>query len=666
MAEGFKIADAYVEVEAEIDRDQVFRASSTIGESAGLNLGDKLSAGVSTRLRDSRGRFTRSGREAGDGLGEAMGSSAGRTLGSVLSGHLPTIFGNPYILGAATAAGALLAPALGAGIAGGLLGGAGLGVIAGGIALIADDPRVAGAGAKIKNKLLGGLKREAGVFIAPVQRALATFDKALDRIIPKVGKMFDSLAKSGAIESLATGIVSLVENALPGFMKMIEASGPFLKSLGPGLGELGKGIGMFAEQIALAGPDAAVFFGDMLKFLSQQIAMWGMIIRVLSSAYTGLRSFFTSIPGWVTGAASAVRGWWDALWARGVAVVAWISALPGRIGGFIGGVASAVQARGAAILGWFQALPGRIGAFLATLPGRARAAFVAMFDAGTTMIGTAIGTWLKLLITFPPRAYNAIVGLVGRVRTVLTNARSAAISLASSMISSVISFFVNLPGRAYSAAIGLVGRVRSLFTQAKSTATSTASSLVSSVIGYLQALPGRAASALSSFGSRVAGALRGAVGSARSIGADIIRGVISGINSMIGAAVSAAKRAVGNIVSGAKSALGIGSPSKVMADEVGRWMLPGLTKGMESTVPAAQRDVAEATRSLVPRVPGTGVQPVNGPLSGPGAGATYYFAPGSIVIDASSLRSMADLLDMINRLQSSARAMRPRTATVGV
>ncbi|HET9234934.1 MAG TPA: hypothetical protein VFP10_12405 [Candidatus Eisenbacteria bacterium] len=666
MAEGFKIADAYVEVEAELDRAQITGSANEAGDEAGRALGDGLVRGADGRLRDSRGRFRRSGEDAGRDLGESMGRSTGRTLGNVLSGHLPTILSNPYVLGAATAAGALLAPALGAGIAGGILGGAGLGVIAGGIALIADDPRIAGAGTKIKDKLLGGLKREATPLIRPVLNALGIFDKALDRIIPKIGTMFDSLAKSGAIEGLATGLVGFVENALPGFMKMIEASGPFLASLGPGLGELGKGIGFFAEQIALAGPDAAVFFGDLLKFLSGQIAMWGTIIRFLSSAYTGMRTFFTSIPGWVTGAASAVRGWWDALWAKGVSVVNWISALPGRIGGFIAGVASAVVSRGAALLGWFQALPGRIGAFLATLPGRARAAFVSLFDMATTAIGYGIGTLIKLWLTLPPRTFSAIMGLVGKVRTVLTNARQAAVSGAQSLISGVISFLIQLPGRAYSAAIGVVSKVRSVFTQARSTAASTASSLVSSVVGTLQALPGRAASALSSFGSRVAGALRGAVGSARSIGADIIRGVISGINSMIGAAVSAAKRAVGNIVSGAKSALGIGSPSKVMAREVGRWMLPGLTRGVESTVPAARTAVADATRSLVPPVPGMAGSAASGSLSGPGGGPNYYFAPGSIVIDASSVRSIADLMRMIDRLQSSARAMRPRAVTVGV
>lgn len=720
MPAGFRVARGYVEVVAEIERDSVRHSAMLAGDDAGRAMGDSITQGADGRLRDSRGRFRRSGDSLGETLGEGAGRSAGRTLGSVLSGHLPTIFSNPYVLGAAATAGALMAPAIGAGIAGGLIGGAGLGAIAGGLMLVADRPEIKKAATSLKNRFMDidttdleaqvlaaqerlamarksknkdaireakrdlrvlqadldkaqayneknfSLKDAAGPLIQPAITAIGIFEKAADRIIPKLGKMFAQLDSSGAIQALATGLVGLVENALPGMMKLVEASGPFLVSLGPGLEELGAGIGFFAEQIALAGPDAQVFFRDLLGFLAGQIAMWGTIIRFLSKAYTGMRNFFTSIPGWVTGAAGAVRGWWDALWARGVSVVNWLQALPGRIGGFIGGVASNVVARGAAVLGWFQALPGRIGSFLASLPARGRALFVQMFDAITFAIGFGIGTVVKFFATLPGRAVGAAQSLVSRGRALFVQTRSAAMSTTQSMISSVVGFFANLPGRAYGAAVGIVGRVRSVFTQARSAATSTASSLVSSVVSTLHALPGRAAGAVAGFASAVTSRLRSAVGSARSIGADIIRGLIAGINSMIGAAVSAARRAVGNIVSGARSALGIGSPSKVMAREVGRWMLPGLTKGVEGTIPAARRAMSSAVSSVVPTPPAGAGTAGSGLLSGSSGGMVYYFAPGSIVLDASRIRSIEDLVRMIDNLRGSARAYYARTATVGV
>jgi hypothetical protein len=719
MAEGFRIARGYVEVVAEIERGAIRDSASDAGDEAGRVMGDGITRGVDGRMRDNRGRFASSGREAGAGMGESMGNSAGRTLGGVLSGHLPTIFSNPYILGAAAAAGALLAPAIGAGIAGGLLGGAGLGAIAGGLALVADRPEIKKAATSLKNRFMDidttdletkvlaaqdrlararksknktaikeakadlhtlqadldkaqayneknfSLKDAAGPLIQPFIGAMKIFEDAAGRIIPKIGKMFAQLDSSGAITALATGLVSMAEGALPGLLKMVEASGPFLVSLGPGLTEIGKGIGFFAEQIALAGPDAQIFFKDLMNWFAGVISFTGLMIRGLSAAYSGMRSFFTSIPGWVNGAAGAVRGWWDALWARGVSVLAWLSALPGRVGGFIGGVASAVASRGAAILGWFAALPGRIGGFLATLPGQVRAFFVRAFDFATTAVGFGIGTIIRLAVTMPGRIVGAIASLRGRLISVISQAWSAGKANFLAGINAVVSYAFALPGRIYSAAVGLVARVRSVFTQAKSAATGTASSLVSAVVSMLNNLPGRAAGALRSFASRVAGALRAAVGQARSIGAAIISGVISGINSMIGAAVGAAKRAVGNIISGAKSALGIGSPSKVMAREVGRWLLPGVTTGMQSTIPAAKRAVGAAMGSLVPAAPGRPRSAGTGTLSGPSGGVNYYFAPGSITLDVSRVRSIEDLMRMIDGLQVSARAFHARTVTVG-
>jgi phage-related protein len=507
MAEGFKIADAYVEVDAKLDERSVSRTAK------------------------------RAGNRAGKDFGEGAGESAGRTMGGVLSGHLPTIFANPYALAAIGVAGAAIAPALGAAIAGGLIGASGVGVIAAGIALVADDPRIVKAGTRIKDKLMGQLEAAAQPFVGPLLRSLGMFDKALDRIMPKISGMMDRLAKSGAIESLAAGIISLVENALPGFIALVDASGPFLKAIGPGLGELGKGLGEFGKVIARVGPEATVFFTDLFNFLRGQVVLWAHVIAFLARAYTAMRRFFTAIPPAIS-AASA----------------------------------------------WF---------------------------------GKWIGVWQQL----PSRIYSAIVGTIARIGAVMQTSRN--------------------------------------------TAVARAGALVSGVAAILRGLPGRAASAVAGVVSAIAGRLNSAVGSARAAGANIIRGLIQGISSMISAAASAAAAAVGRVVGAAKRAAGIGSPSKVMAREVGRWLLPGVTTGMASTVPAAQRAVAGMTASLVP---GAGAPADRAHVgAGTSAGAvSYYFAPGSIVIDASSLRSMGELLAMIEGLKRSARAMRPRVAQVGV
>jgi hypothetical protein len=160
------------------------------------------------------------------------------------------------------------------------------------------------------------------------------------------------------------------------------------------------------------------------------------------------------------------------------------------------------------------------------------------------------------------------------------------------------------------------------------------------------------------------GAFAGAGGWLVGAGADIIRGLISGITGMIGSAVSAAKRAVGNIVSGAKSALGIGSPSKVMAREVGRWLLPGVTMGAKKTIGKAKRTMGKIARSIVPGGQGgdTGPRPPRGWDPRGGDGPTMI-SIGTITLDASRMKSIQDVVDLVSGITTTARSYRAATAT---
>lgn len=708
MPDGFKIADAYVEIHAEINRRKVERAAGEVGDSTGKTIGERAGRNVTTSITKEIDKTKTDVDKSGSKVGGWFGSSFTKIFSRKTISGLPMGLSNPYVFSAVTAAGVLLAPALGAGISAGLIGGAGVGAIAGGIALIADDARIKASARSIQNSLfdidttevqaeldkwrerlkaarrtnneemikeakqhikaLSGELAKAEAFnkkntslrdlakplIGPTLTALKMIGAEVNKLKPQIGTMFSGLAKSGAIESLTKGLIALVDKAMPGLMKLIAASGPFLADIGPSLGILGQGIGDFFSIIAAGGPDAAVFFKDLMAFLAGTIVQIGLVIYGLTKAYTAIRSFFTSIPGWVSSAKNAVTGWWDAMVNKGQAAVNWITGAGGKIGGFFTSVYNGAVSKGAAILNWFQALPGRVGNFLAALPGRVGNLIKATIDRALFLVGYGIGSIIKFWANLPSRTVSAISSLVSRVGTIMSNTASRARTLAGQLVTWVVQQAITLPGRTASAITGVIGRVGSILSSAASTARSRAVSLVTGFISYMGTLPGKAASAVSSTASRIGSALSGAASRARSIGADIIRGLISGINSMIGSAISAAKHAVGRIVSGAKSALGIGSPSKVMAKEVGRWLLPGVTTGVESTVPAAQRSVERALGSLVPDTPGTGF---SGSTAGSAGGAMYYFAPGSIVLDVSKVRTLEDLVELIESIPAAARRL---------
>jgi phage-related protein len=713
MTEGFKIADAYVSVVGDIDRMALNRSSDRAAQEAGRTLGEKISQESSRTLgQDSKGRFV----GAGLGIGSEMGDSAAKGMFSGLSGGLGILSAlgtNPYVAAAGLAIGAALVPMIGAGLAAGVTAGTGLGVIGLGAFLLREEPRLVKEANRLGDTATKVFTKAAQPMVLPFERALNQLGDLITELGPDFRQMFADVAP--AITPLTHGLFDLVRNAMPGLLELTRVAGPMLTDLAPSIAHIGTAFSIFAGQIAGVGPEATVFFKDFLTWVGGTIIMAGYLIGWLTKAYVAIRTFFVSIPGWVSSAWSAIQGWGSSVGSFFTSTVpGWFSSLWSTITGWVSGVASAIggfftstvpgwfssawstiSGFGSAIGGFFARLPGQIIGFLASLPGRAVALFVSLFDMATFAIGYGIGTVIGFFAALPGRVMgfftlvgsavmtgvNAVVGfftaLPGQAAagwnafrsgaTSAFNATRTAISNAiSAGVNAVVGFFTALPGRAASAVSSLWSRISGAFTSARSQAQSTASSLVSGVVSFLSGLPGKAASAVSSTGSRIAGQLRGAVNSARSIGADIIRGMISGINSMIGAAVSAAKRAVGNIISGAKSALKIGSPSKVARDEIGRWYLPGIVEGVKKTLPAAKRAVGAATAALVPTIR-TDENPRPPALLGrPGGGYggdTYNFAPGSVVLDASKIKDIQDVVELIGGINRSARGYYAGAAT---
>jgi phage-related protein len=87
----------------------------------------------------------------------------------------------------------------------------------------------------------------------------------------------------------------------------------------------------------------------------------------------------------------------------------------------------------------------------------------------------------------------------------------------------------------------------------------------------------------------------------KSIGTNIIKGIANGIKAGSSVIVEAAKSAAKKALDAAKKFLGIGSPSKVMRDEVGRWIPAGIAEGIAEN----EKSVTSAMRKLTQQTAGT-------------------------------------------------------------
>lgn len=142
------------------------------------------------------------------------------------------------------------------------------------------------------------------------------------------------------------------------------------------------------------------------------------------------------------------------------------------------------------------------------------------------------------------------------------------------------------------------------------TASSAATSVGDGILSAIQAKLNAVVSAVQSWAGSVSSAISGLAGSAGAaaagIGQAIVNGISGAINAGVGAIRDAAYRAARAALDAAKSALGISSPSRVFAREVGRMIPAGVIEGVEAMTGPMQRAIAGMvqTPSLSPSYAG--------------------------------------------------------------
>ena len=204
-----------------------------------------------------------------------------------------------------------------------------------------------------------------------------------------------------------------------------------------------------------------------------------------------------------------------------------------------------------------------------------------IIQAGVDLIKNLIDNALNFIKGIFQSIWNAIKGTVQDVWNGIKSAVSSAINAVSSTISSVLSSIQNFFSNAWNSITNAVS-------SAWNGITSAVSNGVSSMMSFISSIPGRIMGFFGSAGSWLLSA-----------GRNIIQGLINGITGAISGAISAVKNAVGGIIDGAKSLLGIHSPSTVFRDEIGGMIPPGLSEGVERKTPQAVDSVETMARKIV-------------------------------------------------------------------
>lgn len=174
-------------------------------------------------------------------------------------------------------------------------------------------------------------------------------------------------------------------------------------------------------------------------------------------------------------------------------------------------------------------------------------------------LSNLVNQGITLLMTYLPQWLQKGMELVGQIaQGILNNLPQIASSIFNLVTNAIATFASNLP-QFLQKGIELVGQV--------------AAGLIQGVPDLLGKIPGILADAANAFLSY----------DWLSIGVNIIQGIVDGIVSAAGSIGSALMDAAGDAFNSVLGFLGIGSPSKLMRREVGRWIPAGIAAGIDDS-----------------------------------------------------------------------------------
>lgn len=181
-------------------------------------------------------------------------------------------------------------------------------------------------------------------------------------------------------------------------------------------------------------------------------------------------------------------------------------------------------------------------------------------------------------------AWNAIKGVVSTVwngiKTIVTTVFNAVKSVINSILNGIKSIWNSSWNGIKSIASSVWNGIKSVVSNTMHGIHSVVSSIMSGIKSVFSSGWNTVKSVTSSGIHGAANIVRNIASSMVSAGRNFVMGFVNGIRGAIGAAASAAANMARSAMNAAKSALGIHSPSRVMRDQVGYYVVAGFAKGM--------------------------------------------------------------------------------------
>lgn len=211
---------------------------------------------------------------------------------------------------------------------------------------------------------------------------------------------------------------------------------------------------------------------------------------------------------------------------------------------------------------------------------------------------------------------NVVTTIWNGIKSVVTTAINGVKSVISSVLNGIKSVWSSAWNGIKSVTSGAMSMVRSVVSSGMSAMRGVVSSMMSAVQSAFVSGWNAARNATANGIARAVSAARSMTGAMVSAGRDFVMGFVTGIEGAIWRAASAAARMASAAMHAAKAWFNIGSPSKVMRDQVGKWVPAGLAVGIEQNTDLVENAAKRMAEAAMPDIHMTDMQQrINGALS---------------------------------------------------
>lgn len=418
----------------------------------------------------------------------------------------------------------------------------------------------------------------AGGIIALVAYMAKTGASAED-VANKITGFADNLSKM--IMEFANQLPSMVETLVPAFTQAIQSIVAVIPTLIPSL--IQAGITLFMALVDSLTQIIEPITSALLQIVTAIIGVIPTLIPPLIQAgITLFMALVQAIPTIINALVAAI----PQIIAAVVEVLPTL--IPALLQGAIQLFMALVQALPTVITALVEAIPQIITAIVSILP---------------TLIPALIEGAVQLFMAFVQAIPQVIQALIAALPTIINSIIAAIPTLVPALIQGAVQLFMAFVQAIPQVIAAFVQALPQIITAIVTGLLSMAGQIFNTGVTLLKKLWSGISSWVGSLGSKVVsfaktlpGKIKSGIGSLVSVGSDWVKGLWNGIKNVKDWIIGKIKGFGSSCLNAIKDFFGINSPSKVMDQEVGRMLPPGLARGIlaktKVAVAAAKKQMA--------------------------------------------------------------------------